>query len=551
VFAGAAREAVFSRPEVIKRVKADFIPVALKAALVNRPPGDEEGLLYREIGRSKPAPQGICVVNSSGKVLEWTLMFDDDKSVLDFFDHAKKRFARFPDAKKPVTAEVFEKFPSRKRQDIKDSGVTLPVPDRHAVGKLCPAKPRLPRGTVAMQLFGRALGKDGKPVADAVRQENYIEDRFHIGVGVQETLAGVLSEGGNDPVKLPRAVTRQWVKQAYLGMLDVQPLDNPAGARGELKKCDFRATRVRNGKGPTLWRVDGESEVFIDNMANAGPGDLHEIKLRWRGFIEMTGDRMTRLLLSAGGKEKLKFNSARDAEDNEVSSLPAGHRIDRSCGVRFGMIGEPVGPGQVAEAPDGPNPEAPEEAVRQITQMLGPSFLVFRDKVQKELKLSKEQARKVRKVLPSTIQDAMQFFGKLEKLDPEERDKEVASYRRKAHEKLATFLKGTLNGGQLARLRQLELQQEGLFALGQPDVAGELKLTDEQRKQFMAAVGEMQKKIAPLIEKIQSGKGKPEEIAPKIMKIRQGAEARIESILHAKQKKQWQKLLGKAFDLNE
>ena len=106
MFAGAAREAVFSNPDVIKRVNADFIPVALKAGLVNNPPGDEEGLLYREIERSKPAPQGICVVNSAGKVLNWTLMFDDDQSVLAFFDHAKQRFAKYPDAKKPVAAEV-------------------------------------------------------------------------------------------------------------------------------------------------------------------------------------------------------------------------------------------------------------------------------------------------------------------------------------------------------------------------------------------------------------------------------------------------------------
>jgi hypothetical protein len=82
VFAGAAREAVFSKAEVIKRVNADFIPVALKAALLNRPPADGEGLLYREISRSRPAPQVICVVNSAGKVLAWTLMFDDDSSVL-------------------------------------------------------------------------------------------------------------------------------------------------------------------------------------------------------------------------------------------------------------------------------------------------------------------------------------------------------------------------------------------------------------------------------------------------------------------------------------
>ena len=328
---------------MIKRVNADFIPVALKAGLVNRPPDDEEGLLYREIARSMPAPQGICVVNSAGKVLDWTLMFDDDKSLLAFFDQAKDRFAKFPDAKKPVAAEVYQKFPSQKRKDVKDSGKVLPVLDRHPEGKHCPAEPPLRKGTVAVRLFGRALDKDDKPVADTLRQENYIEDRFNFEVETQEKLAKVLVDTGKDPVKLPLEVTRLWVKQAYMGVLDVQPLDNPGRSKGELKKCDFGATKVGTGKGPTLWRVEGESEVFIDEkMANGGPGDMHEVKLKWHGFIEMDGDRMTRLVLSASGKEKLKFQSARGKIESEVAILPGGHRIDMECGVRYGIIGEPV-----------------------------------------------------------------------------------------------------------------------------------------------------------------------------------------------------------------
>jgi len=348
VFAGAAREAVFSNPDVIKRVNADFVPVALKAALINRPPDDDEGLLYREIERSKPAPQGICVVNSAGKVLNWTLMFDDDRSVLVFFDHARERFAKFPDAKKPVAAEVYQKFPSQKRKDVEDCGTVLPVLDRHPEGKHCPAEPPLRKGTVAVRLFGRALDKDGKPVADTRRQENYIEDRFNIGVETQEKLAKALDDAGADRVTLPLEVTRLWVKQAYLGVLDVQPLDNPSppgGSKGELKKCDFSATKVGHGNGPTLWRVEGESEAFIDEkMANGGPGDMHEVKLEWHGFIEMDGNRMTRLVLSASGKEELKFGSSGGKEVNEVAILPGGRRINVECGVRYGIIGEPAGP---------------------------------------------------------------------------------------------------------------------------------------------------------------------------------------------------------------
>jgi hypothetical protein len=348
VFAGAAREAVFSNAEVIRRVNAEFVPVALKAALVNNPPRDDEGLLYREIARSMPAPQGICVVNSAGKVLNWTLMFDDDKSVLAFFDQAKERYARFPDAKKPFASEVHQRFPSQQRKDVEDSGKVLPVLDRHPEGTHCPAEPPLPKGTVAVRLIGRALDRDGKPVADTLRQENYIEDRFNIAVPTQEKLATALADAGKGSVKLPIEVTRQWVKHAHMSVLDVSPIDNPSppgGSKGELKRCHFSATKIGDGKGPTLWRVEGESEAFIDEkMANGGPGDMHEVTLTWHGFIEMDGGRMTRLVLSASGRGKLKFQSARGKDEIEVAILPGGHRIDMNCGVRFGIIGEPVPP---------------------------------------------------------------------------------------------------------------------------------------------------------------------------------------------------------------
>jgi len=56
--------------------------------------------------------------------------------------------------------------------------------------------------------------------------------------------------------------------------------------------------------------------------------------------------RLTRLLLAARGTEKLKWGSkamkARAKTDDEVAFLPAGRFIDMECGVRYGIIGEPV-----------------------------------------------------------------------------------------------------------------------------------------------------------------------------------------------------------------
>ena len=177
---------------------------------------------------------------------------------------------------------------------------------------------------------------------------------------------------------------------------------------------------------------------------------------------------------------------------------------------------------------------------------------MFRDKVQEDLKLTDEQKEKLEEHLKELLPDAMQFFQKIDGLKGEEREKELKAYRPKAQEKLAAFLKETLKEDQRKRLRQLELQQEGAFALlhGDVEIGKDLKITDEQRKQFMAVVQDMQKKIEPLIKEAQSG-GNPEEIWPKVMKIRKEHEGKIEALLTDAQKKQWKEMLGKPLDLDE
>lgn len=557
MFAGAAREAVFSQPEVIRRVNGDFVPVALKAALVNNPPDNEEGRLYREIGRSKIAPQGICVVNSAGKVLDWVMMFDDDKDVPAFLDHALKRFAKYPDAKEPVSAERYMKFPRDKLEDVKDNGKAPKIRDRHPEGERCPAKPALQKGTVVARVVGRALDKEGKPVADTVRQEHYVEDRFEVTVKMQDALAKGLSDAGAKRFRLGDNLARLLVIHAYLGQLDVNPVGAPGG-RGDLKLCEFWAQNVEpEGKGPTWLRVEGKSEAAgTSGDGDRGDGRLwhHDVKLTWEGLIEVQDSRITRLLLVARGAEKLKWgNKLEDLKDKvDVARLPAGHPIDLACGVRYGIIGAPVAADEAgaADAPEERPQEVPAEVGRQLMEMLGPAFMVFRDKVQKELELSDEQKKKLEKRLQDTHQDTMQLFQKLNDKEPEERDKELHAYRERAQENLTAFLQGLLQEKQLKRLRQVMLQREGLFALGHAEVMKELEITDKQRQQFIAVVQEMQKKIEPLLKEAQKD-GKPEEIGPKVMKIRKEQEDRIEAILSDAQKKQWQKMLGKPLDLGD
>jgi hypothetical protein len=557
VFAGAARAAVFGRPEVVRHVNSHFVPVALKAGLVNNPPRGAEGQLYREIARSKIAPQGICVVNSSGKVLDWVLMFDDDRSVLAFLDHARKRFANFPDAKHPVAAQRHMKFPSARLDDEPDNGKAPPLIERHP-GTSCPATPLRPRGTVVVRAFGRALGKDGKPLADTLRQEHYVEDHFEVPVAAQEALAKALAAAGDRRFRMADGLARLLVSHAYLGQLDVNPVDAPGGT-GKLTRCELWMQKLpAKGRGPTWLRVAGRSEAAgASRDGQGGDGRLwsHEVKLDWEGLLDVQGERITRLLLIARGAEKLRWgNKAAGVFEHQVdvARLPGGHAIDLSCDVRHGFIGAPVPAEQATDTPDRAAEailDVPEEARRQLAGVFGPTFLIFRAKVQQELKLSAGQKRKVERRLLATVQDAGAFFQKLDEAEPQEREEKLGPYRRQAQRLLAAFLEGVLEDAQRDRLRQLALQQQGLFALGEPDVARELKITDRQREQFMGLVQAMERQLRPLARQAQAGGAAA--VGPKMMKIRKEHEDKVAALLSAGQRKRWQEMLGKAFALGE
>jgi hypothetical protein len=199
----------------------------------------------------------------------------------------------------------------------------------------------------------------------------------------------------------------------------------------------------------------------------------------------------------------------------------------------------------------GPTQGIPDEARKGLVEALGGGlFWVFRDTVQEELKLSDSQKQKLLETFPDHLQGTRKVSETLQNLKAEEREKEMQSHRQKSHEKLAAFLKEILKAEQRKRLEQLELQQQGLFALGRPEIVIELKISDEQQKQFMGVVQEMQKKIEPLIKEAQSG-GNPNEIWPKLMKIRADHEDKIEAVLSDAQKKQWKEMRGKPFDLGD
>ena len=373
MFAGAAREVVFSNREVVRRINEEFIPVALKAALVNNPPRGVEGELYAEIGRSKPAPQGICTVNSNGKVLTWALSFDDDASILKFLDHVVSRYKKAPDAQKPVIAERFMTFPGRKLSDVKDTGKRIMIPAQHAKHDRCPAKPALEKGTLVGRIIGRPLDDNGKPVTETLRQEDYMEARLEIPVTHQQQLAVAVKQSDGKRFQIPDEFARSMVSHAFLGQLDVNPMGGVPGSRNDSRRWEFTGQRIDSGQPEIVRvRIEGESNVKGGQDTGRNPrkdGRVweHRVTLKWQGYADVKDNRIMQLVMIANGYEQLRWGNARFnfLGKSDASHLMAGHPIDLEGAVRYGLVAKPCSADEVGKRR---GPEADLQAKMQRLQ---------------------------------------------------------------------------------------------------------------------------------------------------------------------------------------
>ncbi|MFP6872989.1 MAG: hypothetical protein VCA55_05705, partial [Verrucomicrobiales bacterium] len=305
-----------------------------------KPPAGIEGKIYRELLRTQPAAQGICTMNSAGKAIAWSLSFDDNESVLKFFAHAKKSFAANPGSGE--ASERYRRFPSVKLRDVPDNGKAWKLPATHPEGEHCPGERRSPRGSLAGRIVGRAFGKDGKPLSEVRSQDNYVEDTLEISRGMQEEL---LKASGKAVGRflIPQALAREFVGNAYLGMLDVNPLGGDR-VRAKTIEESIQLWAQKHGDGQLV--ISGTSRVNAKNregiVADTGRKWTHLVDLKWHGFIDLGTEGIREIILSARGNEQLNWGGpgsrvSPDAARNPVAHLPSGHSLDISSAVRYGI----------------------------------------------------------------------------------------------------------------------------------------------------------------------------------------------------------------------
>ncbi|HVX16199.1 MAG TPA: hypothetical protein VHC22_33745 [Pirellulales bacterium] len=198
----------------------------------------------------------------------------------------------------------------------------------------------------------------------------------------------------------------------------------------------------------------------------------------------------------------------------------------------------------VSLSPGQDQPPSPGFGYRMAN--VGPLGLLSMDAVRKELSVSDEQNKELDDVLEKFDEAVGSFPRDLRKLTDEERPKRMKEMRtklREANKAAEEKIDKILNPEQLARLRQLSVQQRGIHALIQPDVAKELELSQEQQDKIWKI---LQGTWSQDPDKSLSAEEKRELVAA-IREREKNVRADLLALLSEKQKRKWADMKGRDF----
>lgn len=166
----------------------------------------------------------------------------------------------------------------------------------------------------------------------------------------------------------------------------------------------------------------------------------------------------------------------------------------------------------------------------------GPGLIVLANQksVQEDLKVTEEQAKTITQLVEKQ-REAMRGFGR----DAKPEDRQKMNEQRTANEKA---LEEALQPEQVKRLKQISLQQQGLFAVERPEVAETLQLTSEQKDKIREISKETRDKIRE-----STGGGNREEAMAKGRELRKANQEKLQALLTDEQKTKWKELTGEPF----
>jgi hypothetical protein len=178
--------------------------------------------------------------------------------------------------------------------------------------------------------------------------------------------------------------------------------------------------------------------------------------------------------------------------------------------------------------------------------MGGGAGLIANEAVQKELKLTDEQASKAEAVALDVRKKHQGDFVKLKDINARERFEKVAEIVRTMTSETNKGLADVLKPEQMKRYRQIQLQQLGLMAFTEPEVQSKLKLTDDQVGRIRRINADSQSQRRQLS---QGGGGNREEMHKKVATLGKESMDKALAVLSADQKQAWKDMTGEPFEV--
>jgi hypothetical protein len=182
----------------------------------------------------------------------------------------------------------------------------------------------------------------------------------------------------------------------------------------------------------------------------------------------------------------------------------------------------------------------------------GAASLLQIPEVQKELKLDEAQLDLLKQVGAELQQKGQALFQNSQSLSDEERRKRFTDFRLESDKKIGELL----DAKQKERLRQLELQREGLRVLGRADVQEQLKLSADQKSKIQATMDAERTTMQKAFEEFRAGgqnmtDDQRRQAFAKFGEMRTATDQKLGTILTEAQKKQFQTMQGAPFTFPE
>jgi hypothetical protein len=158
--------------------------------------------------------------------------------------------------------------------------------------------------------------------------------------------------------------------------------------------------------------------------------------------------------------------------------------------------------------------------------------------VRKELKVTEEEESYIGILADEFRDEDRKFFETMRDLDREERGEKMREHFGKRQTEVNSKLGEILGADRMKRLKEIRLQLGGPMALFSPDVAAELKITDEQRDKFRES---MRSSFMEFRQRGQDDSKSPQERFEEFGKVQT---EKAMAILTPDQKSQWEKMKG-------